>query len=78
MTEEQRQALIDFVGNFVVLMRNECYSREDAAVAMGAAIASLLGAVWHLSPDGAAADEITDFTQALQKAALKRFYGGAA
>ena len=78
MITEQREALIAFVANFVVILRNEGCSRGLAETAMSAAIASLLGAVWHLSPTGPVADEITDFTQALQSATIKRFYGGGA
>jgi hypothetical protein len=75
MNFKQEQDFLNYISNFVLLLHASGFTREQAETASNAAIACLIGAVYHIPGEGRVADETERFITVARKAALKRLYG---
>ncbi len=74
MNEKQRQELIDFAPNFVKLLRENGFTRNQAADALHSAIVCLFVVIWKVPIDENLSEEEKDFCLHVQIGCLNMIY----
>lgn len=75
LDERQREELIDFTPNFVKLLQEAGFSREQAAEAVHSSLACLFGVIWKVPTTVPLSEEDKKFVLTVQVLALRQFYG---
>jgi hypothetical protein len=76
MNGEQEQQVIEFTPNFVALLHEAGFTREQAAEAVHSSLACIFAAIWKLPSTVKLTNVQQGLLLAVQVSSLNMFYGG--